>query len=159
MKILLLALDTLRADHLSGYGYYRPTSPVMDGLMARGTGFLNCSSAFSVTLPTFTSIISGKYCANHKMVVNPYMTPNQREVCLDDATPTLAEVLWDNGYATAAFDNYSTSETIQVGSCAVTSTTSMSPGLQSRAITGFWQKTSMVGCCPGSRAMPMRISS
>ena len=105
MKILLLALDTLRADHLSGYGYYRPTSPVMDGLMGRGTGFLNCSSAFSVTLPAFTSIVSGKYCANHKMVINPYMSPNQREVNLDDTTPTLAEVLWDNGYTTAAFDN------------------------------------------------------
>ena len=105
MKILMLALDTLRADHLSGYGYYRPTSPVLDELMAKGTGFLNCSSAFSVTLPSFTSIVSGKYCANHKMVINPFMSPNQRVVTLDDATPTLAEVLWDQGYTTAAFDN------------------------------------------------------
>ncbi len=93
MKVLLLALDTLRADHLSGYGYYRPTSPVLDELMAKGTGFLNCSSAFSVTLPSFTSIVTGKYCANHKMVINPFMSPNQREIFLDDTTPTLAEVL------------------------------------------------------------------
>ncbi len=105
MKVLLLALDTLRADHLSGYGYYRPTSPVLDELMAKGTGFLNCSSAFSVTLPSFTSIVTGKYCANHKMVINPFMSPNQREIFLDDTTPTLAEVLLDQGYTTAAFDN------------------------------------------------------
>jgi arylsulfatase len=105
MKAILFVLDTLRADHLSGYGYYRSTSPVLDSLMAQGTCFLNCSSAFSCTLPSFTSIVTGKFCANHKMVINPAFSPNQRVMALDDTTPTLAELLWDQGYVTAAFDN------------------------------------------------------
>ena len=105
MKAILFCLDTLRADHLSCYGYPRKTSPNMDRLAEEGAVFLDATSAFSCTLPSFTSILCGKLPLNHKMIVNPWGTPNVNSIVLDDETPTLAEVLLEAGFTTAAFDN------------------------------------------------------
>ena len=105
MKTLLLGIDTLRADHLGCYGYPRPTSPHIDAMAAEGTVFLNNSSAYSFTLPSFTSMITGLHPLNHRIVMNPHSYPNVNAMILDDTIPTLAELHWDSGHVTCAVDN------------------------------------------------------
>jgi arylsulfatase A-like enzyme len=105
MKTLLLGIDTLRADHMSCYGYPRPTCPHVDALAAEGTVFVNNSSAYSFTLPSFTSMITGKHPLNHGIVMNPHSHPNVNAMMLDDSLPTLAELFWDSAHVTCAVDN------------------------------------------------------
>lgn len=103
MNILLIAIDTLRADHLGCYGYFRDTSPVLDRLAREGVLFENFYAAGVPTGPGFTSIITGLYPINHGYYITPWNVPNTPQ--LDDDIPVLAEILWDHGYTTAAFDN------------------------------------------------------
>ncbi len=103
MNILLIVIDTLRADHLSCYGYFRETSPTIDRLAREGVLFENFYASGIATGPGFTSIITGLYPTSHKYYITPYDIPNAYQ--LDDNIPVLAEILWDNGYVTAAVDN------------------------------------------------------
>ncbi len=104
-KLILIALDMLRADHLGGYGYPRETSPTLDALGAKGTRFSDCTSAFCCTVPSFTSMLTGKLPLNHGVVINPWSAPNCHSIFLDDECPTLAERLWSEDFLTAAVDN------------------------------------------------------
>jgi len=88
--LLLVVIDTLRADHLSGFGYARPTSPAIDALGTQGAVFLDATSQSSWTLPSVASILSGRH-----LFVNAKRVP--------PAVPTLAERLSAAGYETAAF--------------------------------------------------------
>ena len=63
--ILLLTVDTLRADHLSSWGYARATSPVLDRLAAEGIRFAAAQAQRPKTGPSFTSIFTGGYCTDH----------------------------------------------------------------------------------------------
>ncbi len=58
--IVLIGLDTLRADRLSAYGHEQPTSPVLDGLAARGVLFENAMSPSAWTRPGFAVILTGR---------------------------------------------------------------------------------------------------
>ena len=58
-NIVLVAVDTLRADHLGCYGYQRPVSPNIDRLASEGVLFERCYSAASWTLPSFMSMFTG----------------------------------------------------------------------------------------------------
>jgi arylsulfatase A-like enzyme len=91
---LLLTIDTLRADHLSGYGYARQTSPAMDGLAARGVLFENAFTYWPKTRGSFAAIFTSLYAAQHGLTV--------RERDLPDYNQTLAETLKASGYQTAA---------------------------------------------------------
>ncbi|HSM13984.1 MAG TPA: sulfatase [Thermoanaerobaculia bacterium] len=64
-NILLLTVDTLRADHLSSWGYPRATSPVLDRMAAEGVQFLSAQVQRPKTGPSFTSIFTATYCADH----------------------------------------------------------------------------------------------
>jgi arylsulfatase A-like enzyme len=64
-NILLLTIDTLRADHLSSWGYARPTTPVLDRMAAEGVRFTFAQSQRPKTGPSFTSIFTSGYCADH----------------------------------------------------------------------------------------------
>ena len=88
--LLLVVVDTLRADHLSAYGYHRPTSPRLDAHAARGALFTDVTAQSSWTLPSMTSLLTGRL-----------MFENARR--LPSAVPSLAERLRDTGYETAAF--------------------------------------------------------
>ena len=104
MKIFLIVVDTLRADHLGCYGYFRNTSPTIDKLAAEGVIFEDSHASAVATGPGFTSIITGLFPVQHKFYLTPYNLPNI--VDFDDSIPTLAEILWENGdYTNAAFDN------------------------------------------------------
>ena len=68
MNVILLSLDTLRADHLSCYGYHRLTSPHIDRLAAQGT---LCTQFFSPHIPThpgYTTMLTGRDAVSHQVV-------------------------------------------------------------------------------------------
>ncbi len=95
--IILISLDTLRADHLGLYGHHRPTSPVLDAFAAQGTVFDDASSTSPWTLPAHTSILTGLYPRNHRVLTFDTALPAQ--------VPTLASMLSAAGYQTAAVIN------------------------------------------------------
>lgn len=64
-NIVLIAIDTLRPDHLGCYGYARPTSPNLDRFAAQADLFTQCWSASNFTAPAFTSLFSGLYPNHH----------------------------------------------------------------------------------------------
>ncbi len=64
-NIVLIAIDTQRADHLGCYGYGRDTSPCLDTLAAGGVAFDACWSASNFTAPAFTSLFTGLYPNHH----------------------------------------------------------------------------------------------
>ena len=94
-NIILISVDSLRADHLSCYGYRRKTSPNVDLLANEGTLFTRALSVTSWTLPAHLSMLTS-------------LTPEALGVFgmhdgLDTQRITLAEILRQNGYATAGF--------------------------------------------------------
>lgn len=104
MRIIMFVIDTLRADHLRCYGYFRSTSPTIDRLAAEGVRFSDSHATAVATGPGFTSIITGLSPIHHKFYLTPFNIPNA--INFDDDILTLAEMIWDHGgYTTAAFDN------------------------------------------------------
>ena len=95
--ILLLSLDTLRADHLGLYGHHRATSPVLDAFAAGGTVFEDASSTSPWTMPAHASMLTGLYPLNHRVLTF--------ETGLPGDIPTLAGELRAVGYRTAAAVN------------------------------------------------------
>jgi arylsulfatase A-like enzyme len=97
-KIILISLDTLRADHLGCYGYSRNTSPTLDTLAQKGILFMNAFSPSSFTIPSHASIFTGKYPSHHSIGFH------QGNGKLDtDIDITLAEYLKTKHFKTAAF--------------------------------------------------------
>jgi arylsulfatase A-like enzyme len=104
MNVLLIVLDTLRADHLGCYGYPRPTSPNLDALAARGVRCEWNYAASNSTIPGFTSLVTGLYPERHREV-NTVPGTADRADFLPHTVPVLAELFWRAGYQTAAVDN------------------------------------------------------
>jgi arylsulfatase A-like enzyme len=94
-NVLLVILDTVRADHLGSYGYRRPTSPVLDRLAAHGVLFETAISPSSWTLPAHASLLTGTYPHTHRT--------DRVESELPRQLPTVAEAFFQRGYRTAAF--------------------------------------------------------
>ena len=94
--VLLITLDTTRADHLGAYGYPQPTTPVLDALAAESVLFTQAYTTNPITLPAHSSLFTGTYPMFHGV------RDNGTYVLRDDVT-TLAEVLSAQGYDTAAF--------------------------------------------------------
>ncbi len=93
-SVLLIVLDTVRADHLSLQGYDRATSPTLDELSKRGIRFAAAQAPSSWTLTSHSSFFTGRW--PHELSCN-WFTP------LDRVYPTLAEFAGSLGYATAGF--------------------------------------------------------
>jgi arylsulfatase A-like enzyme len=93
-NIILITLDTVRADHLSLYGYPRPTTPRIDQWARHGVVFENAIASSSWTLPSHASIFTGLLPHQHGA---DWAKP------LDPSWWTLAEVLSLRGYETAGF--------------------------------------------------------
>ncbi len=92
--VVLIAIDTLRADHISAYGAPRPT-PNIDALAASGTLFEQAISAASWTLPSFSSIFTSTFPWTHGVETTERALPN--------SLTTLGEVFAANGYRTLGF--------------------------------------------------------
>jgi len=98
-NVVLISLDTLRADHLHSMGYTRETSPNIDGLAREGVTFESCYSQAPWTTPSHFSILTGTYPTTHGATA-PYQVTTG---AWNDHLPTLASLLSRAGYATAAF--------------------------------------------------------
>ena len=105
LNCILFVIDTLRADHLSCYGYFRNTSPNIDKMAEEGVLFRDSHATAIATGPGFTSIITGLSPIHHRFYLTPWNLPNL--IDFDDSIPTLPEIIQDElqGYTTAAFDN------------------------------------------------------
>jgi arylsulfatase A-like enzyme len=95
-SLLLISVCSVRADHMSSYGYRRPTTPHLDRFAERAVVFDHAVSQWPKTAPAFASIVTGKY--GHSTGVMR-VTPGQH---LADEHVTLAEVLRRRGFGTAA---------------------------------------------------------
>lgn len=93
--IILISVDTLRADHLSSYGHSRETSPFFDRLAAEGARYTFARSASPWTLPAHTSMLTGQLPVTHKVVDDGLV--------LDPSVPVLPELMQQAGYNTAGF--------------------------------------------------------
>ena len=93
-NVLLIVLDTVRADHMSLYGYPRTTTPNLERFAKRGIRFDQVRATAPWTLPSHVSMFTGKW--PHEVGVE-WMTP------LGGNSHTLAEYLGSHGYATAGF--------------------------------------------------------
>ncbi len=97
--IVVISIDTLRPDHLGLYGHSRFTSPMLDLFALKGTVFEDASSVAPWTLPAHASMLTGLYPLKHGVI-----DPDTR---LGDEIPTLAKLLGDRGWRTAAAVNSS----------------------------------------------------
>lgn len=94
-NLVLVTIDTLRADHIGCYGDKEIKTPNLDALAREGVLFANAFSVVPVTLPSHSTILTGTYpmySGMHDFSGNK----------LNPAQPTLASVLHDHGYSTGA---------------------------------------------------------
>ncbi len=93
-NVLMIVVDTLRADHLGCYGYERATSPAIDALAARGTRFDRAYTAAPWTMPSVASMLSGLHPTSHGAT--------HYKLGLPAEVPLLPEILRERGYRTGA---------------------------------------------------------
>jgi arylsulfatase A-like enzyme/thioredoxin-like negative regulator of GroEL len=94
LNVILISIDTLRADALGCYGGDIAETPNIDRLAAGGTLFAECKSPMPLTLPSHTSMLTGTYPPYHGIRDNDLAVPAELVF--------LSELLHDNGYRTAA---------------------------------------------------------
>ena len=95
-NVVLISLDTTRADHVGCYGNANARTPAIDGLARRGVLFSQAASPAPLTLPAHCSIMTGLYPTNHGVRLNGTNALSQQHT-------TLAEALSEQGYQTGAF--------------------------------------------------------
>ena len=96
-RVVLVTIDTLRADHVSSYGYPRATTPFLDSLAARGVRFARAYASVSHTAPSHATMLTGLAPAVHGVLQNGGQ--------LDSAAVNLGGLFGANGFETAAFLN------------------------------------------------------
>lgn len=95
-NVVLLTVDTVRADRMGSYGYkVRPTTPKLDAQLATGVVFERAMSHRASTWPSLASLLTGLYPSGHGVVENGYGFANDM--------PTLPKLLHGAGYQTGAF--------------------------------------------------------
>lgn len=99
VNVLVIAIDTLRADHLGCYGYPRATSPHIDAFAAQSVVFERAFAPAIPTHPAFTTLNTGQYSITHGIVAHGGTTPVPR------TSPWLPSLMQQAGYTTCAVDN------------------------------------------------------
>lgn len=94
-NLVIITIDTLRADHVGAYGYKHGHTPTLDGLARQGVRFTQAYAAAPITLPSHASLMTGRYPAGHGARHNGMR--------IDLKTPTLANTLSEAGFTTGAF--------------------------------------------------------
>ena len=94
-NVLVIVVDTLRADHLPGYGYPRGSTPNLDAFAEDAIRFDQAFANASWTRPSFASIMTGRYPSSHGVMAKADALP--------DAVTTMAEAYADAGWHTAGF--------------------------------------------------------
>ena len=100
-NIVLIVIDTLRADHLGCYGYFRDTSPNIDAFAEQTIFFEQAYAPMATTLPAHTSLFTGLYPLEHGIQAN--VGDNGRPFRSQPGLRSIVEVFQAEGYATAAF--------------------------------------------------------
>src|SRR5208282_5095737 len=91
-NVVLIVMDTARADHFSCYGYGRKTTPEIDKIAEKGTLFDNAFSAAEWSPSSHASIFTGKYPSHHRTM--------GRNIFLEKDNATIANILDVHGYET-----------------------------------------------------------
>jgi choline-sulfatase len=94
-SVILISIDTLRADHLSAYGYHKIQTPNIDSFAQHGTIFTEVNSQIPLTLPSHMSLFTSTYPFENGVEENAEQVPPN--------AVTLASILRSHGYKTAAF--------------------------------------------------------
>ena len=94
-NVVLIVIDTLRADHLGAYGYVRPTSPFLDEVAAKGVLFENAVSAAPATFPSVNTLLTSQSPSLFYKV-------NAHDLGIPGELTTLAEVFHGAGFRTVA---------------------------------------------------------
>lgn len=98
MNIVLIVMDTQRADHLGCYGYHKETSPFIDSIAARGVVFEKCIAPNIPTHPSFTTMLTGKEAITHNIINIGGGVP------IEPGIKMIQEVLQEKGFNTGAVD-------------------------------------------------------
>jgi arylsulfatase A-like enzyme len=93
-SVLLVTVDTLRTDRMSGYGYRRPTSPNLDHLLSRGAKFTNARTVEPLTNPALASMVTSLLPHEH--------AASRNGLRIESGLESLPKVLRRNGWRTAA---------------------------------------------------------
>jgi len=93
--VVVIVLDTVRADHLGAYGYAKPTSPVFDALAKESVVFADAVAPGTWSLPSHASLFTGRFVSAHGA--------HDEHRYLDGTTPTLAETFAAHGFDTRSF--------------------------------------------------------
>lgn len=93
-NVVVISMDTTRADHIGAYGYPLDITPNVDALAARGVRFANAYAPMPQTLPSHTSLFTGMWPRQHGTLENVFS--------VEPAVVTMAEVFRDLGYRTGA---------------------------------------------------------
>jgi choline-sulfatase len=94
-NLVIITIDTLRADHVGAYGYGPARTPTMDRIAREGVKFVAAYATAPITLPSHASLMTGRYPAGHGARDNGMR--------VDLATPTIADALLRAGLSTAGF--------------------------------------------------------
>ncbi len=95
----MIALDTLRADHLGIYGYGKPTSLNLDKFAKKSIIFENFYAPAIPTQPSFTTLFTGQYSLTHRII------SHGGKIDINPESPWLPYIMVENGYLTCAVDN------------------------------------------------------
>ena len=95
-NVILITLDTTRADHLGCYGYPHVRTPHLDSLARRGILFEQAAASSPLTLPSHCSILTGMYPTYHGVRINGNTALNEQQT-------TIAEIFSNQGYECGAF--------------------------------------------------------
>ena len=104
--VVVIVLDTTRADRLSVYGHDRPVSPNLDAFARDSVVYERAWSTASWTLPSHASLLTGQYPTAHGAHITPFTDDDsngKNPAHLRESAVTLAELLAERGYRTAAF--------------------------------------------------------
>ena len=96
-NVVLITVDTLRADHVSSYGYHLRTTPNIDALAADGVRFDKAYTSIPLTGPSHFSILTARYAQEHGARINGRASRKDGKLLF------LPQILRRNGYRTAAF--------------------------------------------------------
>lgn len=96
-NVVFITVDTLRADHLSSWGYHLKTSPNIDKLASDGVRYANAYTVTSRTAPSHYSMFTGRYPQEHGSKLNGFAVPENTKFLF------LPQIFQKNGYENAAF--------------------------------------------------------
>jgi len=115
-SLVLVTIDTLRADHLSCYGYFRKTSPAIDALAADSIVFERCYATIPHTTPSHASLLTGVLPFEHGITANFFMASEARQrmqaLTTSPHFKTYAQILKQHGWKTGGFVSSATTKKI-----------------------------------------------